>query len=91
MEPTLPTVDTRPHAAAWPARLPHALVVPQSTLWFNLEVSARRYPDKPAYIFLGRTLSYAELHRQATALAGWLQARGVQRGDRVLVFMQNCP
>ena len=87
----MPTVDTRPHAAAWPARLPHALVVPQTTLWFNLEVSARRYPDKPAYIFLGRTLSYAELHRQATALAGWLQARGVQRGDRVLLFMQNCP
>jgi len=87
----LPTADTRPHAAAWPASLPHRLVVPQTTLWFNLEVSARRYPHKAACVFLGRTLTYAELHQQALALAGWLQAHGVQRGDRVLLFMQNCP
>jgi fatty-acyl-CoA synthase len=83
--------DTRPHAAAWPARLPRELVIPQTTLWFNLEVSARRYPDKAAYVFLGRSLSYTELHRQAEALAGWLQAQGVGRGDRVALFMQNCP
>jgi fatty-acyl-CoA synthase len=87
----LPTVDTRPHAAAWPRRLPHALAVPDTTLWFNLEVSARRYPAKPMCIFFGRELSYRELHRQAEALAGWLQAQGVKRGDRVLVYLQNCP
>jgi fatty-acyl-CoA synthase len=75
----------------WPARLPRRLVVPATTLWFNLEVSARRYPDKPAYVFFGRTLSFAELRDQAEALAGWLQAHGVRAGDRVLLFMQNCP
>ncbi len=87
----MPLADTRPHAAAWPVRLPRQLVVPETTLWFNLEVSARRYPDKPVCVFFGRTLSYRELHRQAEALAGWLQAHGVQRGDRVLVYLQNCP
>ena len=80
-----------PHAAAWPARLPHQLVLPETTLWFNLEVSARRYPSKPACIFFGQPLSYGELHRQAEALAGWLQAQGVAKGDRVSLFMQNCP
>ncbi len=85
------TIDTRPHAAAWPRRLPPMLVIPETTLWFNLEVSARRYPDKAAYVFFGRRLGYAELHRQAEALAGWLQAQGVRAGDRVLLFMQNCP
>jgi fatty-acyl-CoA synthase len=84
-------VDTRPHAAAWPRCLPHALDVPDTTLWFNLEVSARRYPAKPMCIFFGRELAYGELHRQAEALAGWLQAKGVKRGDRVLVYLQNCP
>jgi fatty-acyl-CoA synthase len=83
--------DTRPHAAAWPARLPHSLCVPDTTLWFNLEVSARRYPHKAAYVFFGRELSFAALKTQAEALAGWLQAHGVQRGGRVLLFMQNCP
>ncbi len=90
-EPPLAALDTRPHAAAWPARLPRELVIPETTLWFNLEVSARRYPDKAAYVFFGRELSYRELHRQAEALAGWLQAQGVERGDRVALFMQNCP
>jgi len=75
----------------WPQRLPRRLVVPETTLWFNLEVSAKRYPDKAAYVFLGRVLSFAELHRQAEVLAGWLQANGVAKGDRVALFMQNCP
>ena len=83
--------DPRPHAAVWPSRLPHTLVIPDTTLWFNLEVSARRYPHKTAYRFLGRELTFGELHRQALALAGWLQAHGVSKGDRVLLFMQNCP
>ena len=67
----LPPATPLPHAAAWPARLPRTLVLPQTTLWFNLEVSARRYPDKAASLFFGRPLCYAELHRQALALAGW--------------------
>ena len=87
----MPTVDTRPHAAAWPARLPKDLVVPETTLWFNLEVSAKRYPHKTAYLFFGQAITFAELHDQAVALAGWLQKQGVQRGDRVALFMQNCP
>ena len=85
------TADPRPHAAVWPRRLPPSLVVPETTLWFNLEVAARRYPRKAATLFFGREMAYAELHRQAEALAGWLQARGVARGDRVLLWMQNCP
>jgi fatty-acyl-CoA synthase len=75
----------------WPKRLPLELVVPQTSLWFNLEVSARRYPTKPAYVFFGRALSYAQLHQQAESLAGWLQGVGVKAGDRVSLFMQNCP
>ena len=90
-ETFLPPATANPRQTAWPARLPRSLVIPQTTLWFNLEVSARRYPDKPAYVFFGRELSFSELHRQALALAGWLQARGVVQGERVLLFMQNCP
>ncbi len=87
----MPSADLRPHAAAWPRRLPATLTVPDTPLWFNLEVSARRYPNKPACLFFGRALRYGELLRQAEALAGWLQAQGVQRGDRVLIYLQNCP
>jgi fatty-acyl-CoA synthase len=75
----------------WPLRLPRQIAVPETTLWFNLEVSARRFPAKAAYRFLGRELSFAELHEQAEALAAWLQTHGVAKGDRVALFMQNCP
>jgi fatty-acyl-CoA synthase len=87
-ETTMPPVRD---AAIWPVRLPRQLVVPETTLWFNLEVSAKRYPDKAAYLFFGRALSYRQLHSQAEQLAGWLQQHGVAPGERVLVFMQNCP
>ena len=81
----------RPHLAHWPRRLPRELVIPETTLWFNLEVAAARYPDKAAYLFFGQPLSYRALRQQAEAVAGWLQAQGVGRGDRVALFLQNCP
>ncbi|MBQ0931726.1 long-chain fatty acid--CoA ligase [Ideonella alba] len=80
-----------PHLAHWPRRLPRELIVPETTLWFNAEVSAARYPDKAAYLFFGEALTYRQLKTRAEALAGWLEAQGVQRGDRVAIFLQNCP
>jgi len=79
------------HDAVWPRRLPRQLCVPLTSLCLNLEVSARRYPDKPAYLFLGRSLSYSQLQAQAQAVAGWLYSAGVRKGDRVGLYMQNCP
>lgn len=79
------------HATIWPRRLPAKLTIPETSLWFNLEVSTRRYPDKPAYVFFGRVLTFAGLHAQAEALAGWLHTHGLRRGERVALFMQNCP
>ncbi len=81
----------RPHHAIWPRRLPRELTLPDTSLWFNLEVSARRYPDKTGYVFFDRRFTWRELLQQAEALAGWLQAQGVRKGDRVLLYMQNCP
>jgi fatty-acyl-CoA synthase len=81
----------RPHHHFWPRRLPHSITPPATSLWENLAISARRYPGKPALVFFGRTTSYQELASAAERLAAQLQALGVQRGDRVLLCMQNCP
>ncbi|MEY2621530.1 MAG: hypothetical protein RIT26_1350, partial [Pseudomonadota bacterium] len=81
----------RPHHQHWPTRVPHALRVPDTSLWENLAISARRFPDKVALEFLGRSTTYAELDRQVLALAAYLHHIGVQRGDRVVLDMQNCP
>jgi fatty-acyl-CoA synthase len=81
----------RPHHKFWPQRLPRAITVPATSLWHNLATSAARYPNKPALVFFGRTISYRELVDQAERLAGTLYALGVRRGDRVVLDMQNCP
>ncbi|HEX5091197.1 MAG TPA: AMP-binding protein, partial [Burkholderiales bacterium] len=80
------------HYPHWPPGVPKTLAVPRTSLFYNLEVSARRYPDKPAIHYYGTDVTYAELLRSAEALAGYLQqACGVRRGDRVLLYTQNCP
>jgi fatty-acyl-CoA synthase len=90
--PTMsPTPYVPPHHAIWPKRLPRDLAVPQNTLWFNLVVSAERFPDKDCCLFFGQSLTYAGLKQRAEAIAGWLQGLGVARGDRVVLYMQNCP
>jgi amino acid adenylation domain-containing protein len=55
-----------------------------------LRASAVRYPDKTAIVAGGRRLSYAEFDDLSDRLAASLEAHGIRRGDRVLVFMDNC-
>ena len=81
----------KPHYSFWPARVPHHITPPANTLWDNLFISAQRFPHKTALQFLGSSLSYQALAHQAERIAAWLQAQGVQKGDRVLLDMQNCP
>jgi len=90
--PSLPTPSSlRAHHRFWPRRVPHAITPPATSLWDNLETSARRYPDKAALVFFGRVLSYAQLLQKAERLAACLQGLGVNSGDRVVLNMQNCP
>jgi fatty-acyl-CoA synthase len=79
------------HFEFWPKRVPHSLTIPETTLSYNLEVSATRYPRKSAIVYYGRELAYGELADEVNRLAGYLQRRGVRKGDRVLLYMQNCP
>jgi fatty-acyl-CoA synthase len=80
------------HYAHWPAGQPHELNPPETSVYVNLDISARRYPNKTALIFYGRELSYRQLKEEVDAMAGYLQqVCGIGRGDRVLLHMQNCP
>jgi fatty-acyl-CoA synthase len=81
----------RAHFKFWPKRLPHAITVPATSLWDNLETSARRYPDKAALVFFGTVLTYADLLQKAELLAQCLRGLGVEKGNRVVLCMQNCP
>ena len=79
------------HYAIWPKRLPRSITPPATSLWHNLAINALRFPDKPALVFFDRTLTYRDVLTQAEALAATLARMGVQKGDRVLLNLQNCP
>jgi fatty-acyl-CoA synthase len=79
------------HHAFWPKRLPYQLTAPQTSLWMNLQISALRYPQKVALVFMGRTWTYSQLQFEAEKTASALRKMGVQKGDRVVLDMQNCP
>ena len=79
------------HYAFWPKRLPHQLTAPQTSLWMNLQISALRYSQKVALVFMGRIWTYSQLQLEAEKIASALRKMGVQKGDRVVLDMQNCP
>jgi len=56
-----------------------------------IDESFRKYRDLPAYKFMGRGLSFGEVDDASRALAAWLQASGLERGDRVALMMPNVP
>jgi len=47
------------------------------------------FGERPAYYCMGREITFAELERMSRAFGAWLQARGLEKGDRVALMMPN--
>jgi len=54
-----------------------------------LEHSADRTPDKLALVCEGQRLSYVQVEERANRLANALKAKGVERGERVALYLPN--
>ena len=54
-----------------------------------LEKSAERLPDKEALIFNGKRLTYSEINNYANCLGNALLAAGLQKLERVAVYLEN--
>jgi long-chain acyl-CoA synthetase len=64
---------------------------PDRSLTDYLRDSATRWPDRPALLFKGSTVSYRQLDDESNALAAAMVAMGIKRGDRVALCLPNCP
>ncbi|MBD5801567.1 Long-chain-fatty-acid--CoA ligase [Azoarcus sp. Aa7] len=53
------------------------------------EKACARYASQVAYVSMGREITYARLDAEAREFAGWLQSRGLKKGDRVALMMPN--
>jgi long-chain acyl-CoA synthetase len=54
-----------------------------------LEESFAKYRDAKAYVCMGAAITFGEIDALSTALAAWLQSRGLQKGARVAIMMPN--
>jgi long-chain acyl-CoA synthetase len=54
-----------------------------------IEESFAKYRDHKAYVCMDKALTFGEIDALSTALAAWLQGRGLKRGARVAIMMPN--
>ena len=58
-------------------------------LTHSITESAKRFPERQAFVFMNRSLSYKELEQQSNQLANLLIDLGVKKGDRVGIYMNR--
>jgi len=81
---------SRPWLACYPPYAPADIdEASYSTLNAMFRDSVAVYGDRPAVESFGAVLTYAELSRAAEAVASWLQARGLEKGQRVAIMSPN--
>jgi amino acid adenylation domain-containing protein len=54
-----------------------------------LAEAAALYPDRPAVVEPGRTVTHAELHERSLSIASALRRHGLETGDRVALVMEK--
>ena len=57
----------------------------------NLERARLFFPDKNALIFEGKSYTYRQLDEDVNRLANGLKSLGIEKGDRVALFLPNIP
>ncbi len=64
---------------------------PKVPVFKALDDAAEKFPGQTALLFLGRTIKYRDLKTYADRLAAALYKFGVGKGDKVCLFLPNCP
>ncbi len=75
----------------WPSDVPKHLNYPDVPLFELLRQTAKNHPKSPAIFYLGREITYEELDTLSDQFAATLENLGVEKGDRVALFLPNVP
>jgi long-chain acyl-CoA synthetase len=66
-------------------------VLQYTSLVALLDESFKKYAALPAYVFMGKTIGFAEVDEASRAFAAYLQTLGLDKGDRVAIMLPNVP
>jgi len=84
-------MNDHPWFAKYDKGVPKTIDYPRKPLFYFLEESASKYPDRACTIFKGAEVSYKEMNEITDRIAAALADMGVKKGDRVGIFMPNIP
>ncbi|WP_454656005.1 AMP-binding protein [Bosea beijingensis] len=80
----------RPWLAHYPPAVPPELDEAKvGTLADLIRFACSTYASRPAFESFGKTITFVETRQAAESFAGWLQAKGLKKGDRVALMMPN--
>lgn len=76
----------------WPTSLPKDLQYPFGEILITdyLQKRAELTPDKPCIIWYGKELTFKQLNDYSDRFASYLTEKGMQKGDRIAVYMPTC-
>src|SRR5205085_10778267 len=83
--------EQRPWLTLYPAWVTPDLETPFANGVAMFRARARAHPDAPLLHYFENTLTFAEVDRASDALAAAFVERGLSRGDRVALYLQNVP
>lgn len=81
----------RPWHKWYPQGTPSRIEIEKCCLPDALERSAETFPDNPAIIYMGNTITYKELRQMVNRFANALLDLGVKPGDKVAMLLPNIP
>lgn len=86
-----PLKQNYPWLKSYPADIDWHVDIPAVPVYEMLDDTAAKYPDAPAFDFLGAKMTWGEIDTASKKFAKGLQDIGVIKGTKVGIFLPNCP
>ncbi|RUX33727.1 long-chain fatty acid--CoA ligase [Mesorhizobium sp. M2A.F.Ca.ET.042.01.1.1] len=80
----------KPWLKSYPKNMPAEIgPLPYKSIGEFLVGACKQFAGRPAFVCMGKSITYAELERLSAAFGAYLQARGLEKGARVALMMPN--
>lgn len=83
-------LPAKPWLKSYPKNMPAEIgALPYKSIGDFLVGACKQFSGQPAFVCMGKSITYAELERLSAAFGAYLQARGLEKGARVALMMPN--
>ncbi|WP_280940583.1 long-chain fatty acid--CoA ligase [Mesorhizobium sp. WSM3873] len=80
----------KPWLKHYPKNMPAEIgPLPYDSIGDFLVGACKQFASRPAFVCMGKSISYAELERLSAAFGAHLQSKGLEKGARVALMMPN--